>query len=78
LYFSYTNDRNPNRPRWLPARHVIADTDNPNRWLITDWFARDGESLHRVSIKTLNYLCVDGHVKLLLAHPQPVFLQGES
>ena len=28
--------------------------------------------------KTLNYLCLDGHVKLLTENPRPVFEAGGS
>jgi prepilin-type N-terminal cleavage/methylation domain-containing protein len=77
LYFHYTADRNPLRPKWLPAAHDSSIADNPNRWLMTDWFQRDGPSAHPLGNKTLNYLCVDGHVKLLLQSPQSVFLEGE-
>jgi prepilin-type N-terminal cleavage/methylation domain-containing protein len=78
LYFNYTGDRNPLRPKWLPPAHDSNRTDNPNRWLMTDWFQRDGPSAHPLGNKTLNYLCVDGHVKLLLQSPQQVFLEGEG
>jgi prepilin-type N-terminal cleavage/methylation domain-containing protein/prepilin-type processing-associated H-X9-DG protein len=77
LYFNYAGDRNPLRPQWLPAAHDSNHTQNPNCWLMTDWFSRDGPSAHPLGNKTVNYLCVDGHVKLLLQQPQPVFLEGE-
>lgn len=77
LYFNYTRDTNPQRAQWLPATHLISDRENPNRWLMTDWFQRDGPTVHLVGNKTLNYLCVDGHVKLLVQNPQQVFLDGE-
>jgi prepilin-type N-terminal cleavage/methylation domain-containing protein len=78
LYFHYSDDRNPLRPKWLPAAHDSSRLDNPKRWLMTDWFQRDGPSAHPVGNKTLNYLCVDGHVKLLPQNPQQVFLEGEG
>jgi prepilin-type N-terminal cleavage/methylation domain-containing protein len=78
LFFNYASDRNPQRPKWLPPGHDSNLTDNPNRWLMTDWFQRDGPSAHPLGNKTLNYLCVDGHVKLLIQNPQQVFLEGEG
>jgi prepilin-type N-terminal cleavage/methylation domain-containing protein len=78
LYFHYSDDRNTVRPKWLPPAHDSNRSDNPNRWLMTDWFQRDGPSAHPLGNKTLNYLCVDGHVKLLLQNPQSVFLEGEG
>jgi len=79
LYFNYTADTHPRRAQWLPASHPISDGDNPNRWLMSDWFERDdGPSAHRVSNKTLNYLCLDGHVKLVLQNPRTVWQQGEQ
>jgi len=78
VYFNYTADVNPRRPQWLPASHPVNDGDNPNRWLMSDWFERDeGPSAHRVGNKTLNYLCLDGHVKLVLQNPRTVWQQGE-
>jgi prepilin-type N-terminal cleavage/methylation domain-containing protein len=79
LYFNYVNDsaNNARRPQWLPSSHIIDDRGNPNRWLMTDWFQRDGQTAHRIGNKTMNYLCVDGHVKLLLQQPQVVFREGE-
>ena len=56
----------------------MSDADKPDRWLMTDWLERDeGPTAHRVGNKTLNYLCLDGHVKLLLQNPRPVFQAGE-
>lgn len=78
LYFNYSADTNAQRPQWLPAAHPISETDNPNRWLMTDWLQRNGPTAHKVGNKTLNYLCLDGHVKLLLQNPQGVFLEGEQ
>jgi prepilin-type N-terminal cleavage/methylation domain-containing protein len=78
LYFHYSDDRSSLRPKWLPAAHNSNLIDNPNRWLMTDWFQRDGPSAHPLGNKTINYLCVDGHVKLLLQNPQQVFLEGEG
>ena len=63
--------------KWIPASHPESDTDNPNRWLMTDWFQANGQTAHLVGNKTLNYLCLDGHVKLLLQNPQPIYLEGE-
>jgi len=78
LYFNYTADANRNRALWLPASHPMSDSDNPNRWLMSDWFERDnGPSAHRVGKKTLNYLCLDGHVKLVIENLKPVWQQGE-
>jgi prepilin-type N-terminal cleavage/methylation domain-containing protein len=79
LYFNYLNDsvNNARRPQWLPSSHTMDDRGNPNRWLMTDWFERSGQTAHRISNKTMNYLCADGHVKLLLQQPQAVFLEGE-
>jgi len=77
VYFNYTSDTNPQRPKWLPAQHLMADGDNPNRWLMTDWLEQSGQTAHRVGNKTLSYLCLDGHVKLLLQNPQIHFNEGE-
>jgi prepilin-type N-terminal cleavage/methylation domain-containing protein len=77
LYFNYVRDRYPQRPRWIPASRLMTDGDNPNRWLMTDWFQQDGPTAHLVSNKTLNYLCLDGHVKLLLQNPRVVFEASE-
>jgi prepilin-type N-terminal cleavage/methylation domain-containing protein len=79
IYFNYRNDsvNNARRPQWLPSSHIIDDRGNPNRWLMTDWFQRDGQTAHRIGNKTMNYLCMDGHVKLLLQQPQTVFMEGE-
>jgi prepilin-type N-terminal cleavage/methylation domain-containing protein len=78
LYFNYTADTNTQRVQWIPAAHPMSDGDNPDRWLMTDWFQRNGQTAHRVGNKTLNYLCLDGHVKLLVQNPQTVFLAGEK
>jgi len=77
LYFNYLADTNPRRPRWLPSQHLMRDGDNPNRWLMTDWLEQNGQTAHKVGNKTLNYLCLDGHVKLLLQNPQVLFNEGE-
>jgi prepilin-type N-terminal cleavage/methylation domain-containing protein len=77
LYFNYTRDLYPNRPRWLPESHLLSPGDSPNRWLMTDWFERDGASAHRVGNKTIHFLCTDGHVRLLLQNPRGVFQGGE-
>jgi prepilin-type N-terminal cleavage/methylation domain-containing protein len=78
IYFNYIHDRNTYRPIWLPRGHLITDTGNPNRWLMTDWFQSNGETVHRLGKKTMNYLCMDGHVKMLLGQPRPIFQEGES
>lgn len=79
LYFGYTDDsaNNAARPQWLPPSHTLSHTDNPNHWLMTDFSQRNGPTAHRISHKTMNYLCADGHVKLLLQNPQPIFMEGE-
>jgi prepilin-type N-terminal cleavage/methylation domain-containing protein len=78
LYFSYRADTSPQRPTWIPASHVISGDDNPSRWLLSDWFPRTGPTAHPVGSKTLNYVCADGHVRLIVQNPQPVFLEGEQ
>jgi prepilin-type N-terminal cleavage/methylation domain-containing protein len=78
VYFNYLADGNPRRVKWLPASHPMSDSDNPNRWLMSDWFERDDQpSVHRVSKKTLNYVCLDGHVQLVLENPRVRWQQGE-
>jgi len=78
LYFNYSAETNPRRPKWLPAQHLMSDGDNPNRWLMADWLEQNGQTAHKVGTKTLNYLCLDGHVKLLLQNPQVRFTEGEQ
>lgn len=77
LHFNFEADTYRDRPRWIPAAHPIAAADGPDRWWMTDWFQGTGPTAHLVGKKTLNYLCLDGHVKLLVENPQPVFLLGE-
>jgi prepilin-type N-terminal cleavage/methylation domain-containing protein len=79
VYFNYTADVNPRRVQWLPASHPMVTDEKPNQWLMSDWLERDdGMSAHRVGNKTLNYLCVDGHVKLVLQNPRFVWQDGEK
>jgi prepilin-type N-terminal cleavage/methylation domain-containing protein len=78
VYFNYSADTNAQRPKWLPAQHLMSDGDNANRWLMTDWLEQNGQTAHKVGNKTLNYLCLDGHVKLLLQNPQTIFNEGEK
>jgi prepilin-type N-terminal cleavage/methylation domain-containing protein len=79
VYFNYRLDVNPRRVQWLPATHLLSEGDNPNRWLMSDWLERDDNpSVHRVSKKTLNFLCLDGHVKLVLENPRLVWQAGEQ
>ncbi len=77
-WFSYASEPTGLRPQWMPATHVLTHLDRPNRWLMTDWFERNGQTAHRVSNKTMNIAFCDGHVKLLLQQPQPAFLESEQ
>lgn len=78
LYLNYLRDTSNLRTQWMPASRLIPNDDNANRWLMTDYLQRDGPTAHPVGDKTLNYLCVDGHVKLIVQNPRPIFLQGEQ
>ena len=78
LYYNYTRDRNRNRPAWLPRWHDLNASDNPNCWVMTDWFQSGLESNHRLGKKTINYLCLGGHVKMLLGKPRLIFQEGEK
>jgi prepilin-type processing-associated H-X9-DG protein len=45
---------------------------------MTDWFQGTGPTAHLVGKKTINILHLDGHVKILLENPQPVFQVDEK
>lgn len=78
LYFSYARDTSPGRPQWLPETHLLAPSDPPRRWLMTDWFEREGPSAHRLGNKTIQILRIDGGVSLILQNPRSIFEAGES
>jgi prepilin-type N-terminal cleavage/methylation domain-containing protein len=79
LYFNYTNDTSPQRPTWLPASRIMTDNyRKPNRWVMTDWFGRDGLTAHRIGKKAINYLCMDGHVGFVTEQPRPVYTECEQ
>jgi prepilin-type processing-associated H-X9-DG protein len=74
-YWSYADFRpTATWPKWLPAGpRLLTLQDDPQTWLVSDYFEADGPTAHRIDDKSMNILRLDGHVQFLLKNPRPVF-----
>jgi len=77
LYWSYDafNDRDSaGFPKWLPApKRIVTQRWESDTWLASDWWKRNKPSPHHITDRLMNYVCLDGHVDIVISNPKHRF-----
>lgn len=77
LYWSYDNflDRDSGQwAKWLPApTRIVDDSWDPGTWVFSDCWKREQPTAHRITDRMMNYVCLDGHMAIVIAQPQGKF-----
>jgi type II secretory pathway pseudopilin PulG len=77
LYWCYDNflDRDSARwAQWLPApTRLVTQSWDAGAWLFSDWWKREQPTAHRITNRLINYVCLDGHVQIVIAQPRSEF-----